>query len=161
MVYERTAGRALLIAPDRSTLLVRGRDPEDLGRGHFYWTPGGGIDDGESVEAATRREVLEEVGHVVDDLGEIVLHRVSEFDFAGRRIRQTESFFAIDVPVVFDASPSSLSALEDEAIVGFEWLTPWQMRRSPHAVYPTCLADLVDSIVEDGRPATPWIDRTS
>ncbi len=158
MLHERTAGRALLVTPSRQTLLVLGQDPNDLGRGRFYWTPGGGLDPGESLEDATRRELREEVGHVAGDLGAIVLERVSEFDFGGRRLRQTESFFVVEVDSPFRAAPRALSALEDDAIIDFQWLTPEEMRATPLSVYPQCLPDLIDEVASNGRPASPWID---
>ncbi len=158
MVHERTAGRALLVTPEGKTLLVLGQDPSDRQRGQFYWTPGGGLDPGESLEDATRRELREEVGHVAGDLGSVVLERVSEFDFGGRRLRQTESFFVLHIDEPFTAAPVALSALEDEAIIDFHWLTSGEMRSTPRAVYPLCLPDLIDEITTRGRPRTAWVD---
>jgi 8-oxo-dGTP pyrophosphatase MutT (NUDIX family) len=158
MVHERIAGRALLMTPGRKTLLVLGQDPSNTRRGQFYWTPGGGLDPGESLEEATRRELCEEVGHVAGDLGAVVLERVSEFDFGGRRLRQTESFFLLEIAEPFAAAPKALSALEDDAIIDFHWLTPDEMRSTALSVYPSCLADLIDEVATNGRPSTPWVD---
>ncbi len=155
-VLHRTAARVLLVAPDGATLLVRGHDPEDIDRGHFYWTPGGGLDDGESLEEGARREVREEIGFAIADLGAVVLERVGEFPFGGRQIRQTESFFFVHVDDRFSAAPESLSDLERSAIDAFEWLTPAEMRASTDQVFPLCLADLVEHVLEAGRPETPW-----
>lgn len=160
MLLERTAGRGLLVAPNRKTLLVLGQDPADIGRGRFYWTPGGGIDAGETIEEGLRRELREEVGHDAGDLGSVVLERVSEFNFGGRRLRQTESFYMLEVDTAFEAAPEALSELEGEAIIGFEWLTPHQMRTSELNVYPSCLPDLIDECADNGRPETPWVDTT-
>lgn len=158
MIHERTAGRAILVSPRLETLLVLGRDPAVASRDQFYWTPGGGIDPGESLEEATRRELREELGHSVDDLGPIVLERVSEFDFGGRRIRQTESFFYIEVAQTFAALPEGLSALEGDAIIDFHWLTPNDMRLSAWKVYPTCLPELILEIAKSGPPTRPWVE---
>ncbi len=155
-VHNRTAARVLLVAPNGATLLVHGHDPEDPGRGGFYWTPGGGLDDGESLEAGARREVAEEIGFDIGELGPVVLERVGEFPFGGRQIRQTESFFLVHVDDTFDAAPEALSDLEQSAIDEFVWLTPSDMRESADLVYPRCLADLIDHVAEHGRPVTPW-----
>jgi len=160
MLHERTAGRALLMTPGRKTLLVLGQDPSNTGRGQFYWTPGGGLDPGASLEEATRRELREEVGHVAGDLGAVVLERVSEFDFGGRRLRQTESFFLLEIAEPFVASPEALSTLEDDAIIDFHWLTPLEMRATALSVYPSCLADLIDEVATNGRPSAPWVDNS-
>ena len=56
---ERSAVRALVLDEERRTLLVEFRDDE----GQVWWaTPGGGIEEGEDVEAALRRELAEELG---------------------------------------------------------------------------------------------------
>lgn len=160
MLLERTAGRGLLVTPDRKTLLVLGRDPADVTRGQFYWTPGGGVDAGESIEDGLRRELREEIGHNAGDLGSVILERVSEFDFGGRRLRQTESFYLLEVDTAFEAAPEALSELEGEAIIGFEWLTPQEMRSTELNVYPGCLPDLIDECAANGRPKRPWVDTT-
>jgi len=155
-VLHRTAARVLLTAPNGATLLVHGHDPGDVGRGGFYWTPGGGLDPGESLEEGARREVFEEVGHEVGDLGPVVLHRVGEFPFGGRNVRQTESFFLISVPEPFSCAPEHLSELEQRAIHGFIWLTPNEMRAAVDQVYPECLPDLIEACLRDGHPDPPW-----
>jgi len=156
MIHDRRAGRVLLVAPDGATLLVLGQDPQDLDRGPCYWTPGGGADGDETVTEAARREVREELGYSLDDLGPVVLERRAEFDFGGRRIRQTESFYLVCVGDRFAAEPEALTELEAEAILGFEWLTPQQMRHNPRSIYPICLPDLIDYWRDHGHPATPW-----
>lgn len=156
MIHERTAGRVVIVADDHSALLVLGQDPNDLDRGRFYWTPGGGIDGRETLLEGTRRELKEEVGLAVDELGPVVLERVAEFDFGGRRIRQMESFFIVEVPTTFEAAPDGLSTLEVDAIIDFVWRTSDQMRGERWPVYPRCLPDLIDHFAEAGRPEIPW-----
>lgn len=61
-VWHRRAARLLLVDEARSlVLLVHGFDPRHPE--HRYWfTVGGGIDDGEDPEAAVVREAREEIG---------------------------------------------------------------------------------------------------
>ena len=47
--------RAIIIK-NRSVLLVTGHDAD------FYWTPGGGVEDGETIVDALHREIKEELG---------------------------------------------------------------------------------------------------
>jgi 8-oxo-dGTP pyrophosphatase MutT (NUDIX family) len=91
VVIERRAARVLLLA-DGSVLLIKGIDPAQPDAGPWWLVPGGGVDDGESVEAAAVREVLEETGLGLDprELGPVVATRVAEFEFERRRFRQTE-----------------------------------------------------------------------
>ena len=46
---RRRAGRAIVRSADGRVLMIRGEDPGDLARGGFWFTPGGGLDDGESI----------------------------------------------------------------------------------------------------------------
>ena len=45
-----------IIIRDRKVLLVTGHNAD------FYWTPGGGVEVGETIEETLRREILEELG---------------------------------------------------------------------------------------------------
>ena len=54
----RPAARALVLDAEGRVLLVRGT----WDGGAFWFTPGGAVEDGETPEAAARRELLEETG---------------------------------------------------------------------------------------------------
>ena len=59
---ERNAARAVLIDDDYRVALI-----DATNRG-YYKLPGGGIDEGELIEEALRREVLEEAGYEIEPL---------------------------------------------------------------------------------------------
>ena len=90
----------MLLLADRSVLLIQGVDPGRPGEGRWWLTPGGGVDGRESLEAAAVREVLEETGFRLDagGLGPVVATRVANFEFDRRQYRQSEYFFAVEVP---------------------------------------------------------------
>ena len=65
----RESVRALILDPDDCVLLVRfDWDSLDV-EGGFWANPGGGVEPGETRLAALQRELREETGLVVDDLG--------------------------------------------------------------------------------------------
>src|SRR6476646_8112610 len=96
-VVLRTGARVLVVDGRGRVLLVRGRDPAEPEAPEWWITPGGGVEAGESPYAAARRELAEETGLRVDDLGPPVWHRTVEFDFMGDHYRQAETFYLVRV----------------------------------------------------------------
>ena len=154
MAIERTAARALLIA-DRSVLLIQGRDPARPERGTWWLTPGGGIEDGESLEVALAREILEETGLLVapDQVGAVVATRVAHFDFDERTFRQHESFFAV-VVTPFTPTDRGWDALERRELITHRWWTLDELAATDEIVYPSELAPLMHAVL-DGHIDSP------
>jgi 8-oxo-dGTP pyrophosphatase MutT (NUDIX family) len=140
--------------------MIRGIDPADPGRGGFWWTPGGGLDEGESLEAGTCRELWEEVGLRVDpaDLGPVVLERDGTFPFGGRWVHQTEQVFAITVPERFEPQPQQWEQLEVDAIRELRWLSIDDLHALAEPHHPRCLIPLLEHLAAHGPPAEPWVE---
>ena len=64
---------ALAFTPDDQMLLVGGR-PQDPG----YWLPGGGVEAGETTEAALARELMEEAAATLLDLKYLGAQRIDD-----------------------------------------------------------------------------------
>lgn len=144
---ERRAARVLLLDRAGRVLLFHGRDPADAGQGSWWFTPGGGLDPGESPAQGAARELAEETGLQVAaaELGEPVHGRVASFRFAGGRYRQTEDFFLLRVDA-HDVDTSGFSALEVSAVLGHRWWTLEELRTTSEVVYPADLPDLLDRV---------------
>ena len=67
---DRVAARVLVVDRDGAVLLLRGGDPHRPEAGTWWFTPGGGVDDGESV-------VIERHGRPVATLVRAQTQRVS------------------------------------------------------------------------------------
>jgi 8-oxo-dGTP diphosphatase len=75
-----------IIVRDKKILLVG-----DSRHAHF-WTPGGGVEEGESVEEAIEREVLEELGCKVVKSEFLTTYETGHQLIAGRKFKPNEIF---------------------------------------------------------------------
>jgi 8-oxo-dGTP pyrophosphatase MutT (NUDIX family) len=150
VVIERQAARVVLLAPDRRVLLQHGFDPARPENGTWWLTPGGGLNDGESIEHGAIREVFEETGLRLspEQLGPLIATRVCFFNFEHRRYRQSESFFAVHVDP-FTPEHDGWDEVEQRALLDHRWWSIDALRTTDEAVYPRQLADLVDAVLDD------------
>lgn len=147
MVIERQAARVILIADGR-VLLQQGFDPGRPGDGPWWLTPGGGLNDGESLEDAAVREVLEETGLRLspEQLGTVIATRVAHFEFEHRRFRQTESFFAVNVEP-FAPQHHGWDELEQRALLDHRWWSVEELLATDETMYPGELATVVQAVL--------------
>ena len=92
---HREAARVLLF--DDRRIVASDEDQPDR---YWWFTIGGGIEDGEHPRSAAVREVFEETGLQLEshDLIGPVLYRTAEFDFLAVTARQDEWFFIAHAP---------------------------------------------------------------
>lgn len=154
-MIHRRAGRVLVRDPAGAVLLCHAGDGHDAG---WWFTPGGGTDDGETARDAAERELAEETGIEVELDQPAALHRRARFTFLGRPTEQVESFWH----VVLDHRPTiaavHLEDYEAEALDDWRWCLPADLRHLSDPLYPGCLADLLAAIDDDGVPAVPWVE---
>lgn len=143
----RTAARVLLLDAAGRVLLFRGGDPAAPERGTWWFTPGGGLDPGESRAEGAARELYEETGLRVapPELGRPVLLRAVEFDFDGTRYAQDEEFFLLRVQA-HEVDTAGFSELEVRSVVEHRWWTRAELASTGDAVYPDGLAALLDRV---------------
>lgn len=147
VAVERRAARVLLLDAEDRVLLFHGCDPADTAAGSWWFTPGGGLDPGESPAQAAARELAEETGLVVDpeQLGPAVHARIACFRFASRSYRQSEDYFLLRV-TAHDVDSAGFSALELLAVLGHRWWPRSELRGTDERVYPAELPDVLDRV---------------
>jgi 8-oxo-dGTP pyrophosphatase MutT (NUDIX family) len=150
MTVARRAARVLLLADD-AVLLVRGFDPGRPNAGSWWQTPGGGIEEGESLEAAAVREVLEETGFSLSEsaLGPVVAERWTEYEFEAVTYRQEEWFFAVRVDRFAPAS-DHWDLVEQRSLLGHRWWKVDELATTEDTVFPREVGDVVRALL-DGR----------
>jgi len=141
---ERFGARVLFLDAAHRLLLVRGHDPHRPERS-FWFTPGGGIEVGESPRDAAVRELAEETGYVLEphELVGPVWRRTAVFDFASRPYTQHEEIF---VGLLADAERRPLTGVEftedeHEALDEITWLSHAQVAAEPREVFPDLLRE--------------------
>ncbi len=146
-VVERRAGRVLLVDRAGRVLLFRGGDPADPSRGTWWFTPGGGLDAGETPAQGAARELFEETGLrcAPVELGVSVHAEESEFDFGGRHYVQWQEFFLLRVDS-HDVDTAGFEQLEADSIVEHRWWGRDDLRETTDELYPVGLADLLDRL---------------
>ncbi|MEU7901954.1 NUDIX domain-containing protein [Actinoplanes sp. NPDC049118] len=142
-VIDRQAARVLLIDSADRALLLHGGDPARPGL-RWWFTPGGGLDEGETPAAGAARELFEETGLKVEpaDLGEPVHHEVTEFSFENRQYRQEQDFFRLRVPR-WQVDTRGFDAVERLTITDHRWWSAAELDASTEQIYPIGLADLL------------------
>lgn len=136
----REAARVLLVDAAGRLLLFRGQDPAEPAAGSWWFTPGGGLERGETAEQAAHRELWEETGVRVPALAGPVAERTTEFAFDGLLYRQHELFFVARVPLrEVVVAPAAHTELETRAVLGWRWWDATALARTADAVHPAWL----------------------
>jgi 8-oxo-dGTP pyrophosphatase MutT (NUDIX family) len=120
--------------------------------------PGRRCRGGESLVEAARREVFEETGVELKDVGDPVLRRVVRFGFEGVVYDQVEHFFVACVDVL-DLGPVDVSGwtdVERRTVVEQRRWTIAQLRATDENFYPVELPELLDATSWPGRAAATW-----
>jgi 8-oxo-dGTP pyrophosphatase MutT (NUDIX family) len=149
----RNTARALLITPAREILLVR-FGVAALGR-HFWITPGGGIEPGESEREAVAREISEETGLAAAAIGPAVWTRSVPISWAEPPFTQRETYFWVPTPRFEPSAESIPTEAERREIEAYRWWTLAEIEASRERFAPRRIGELLRAIFERGVPPAP------
>jgi len=149
----RPAARAIVLDPDDRILLVRFAFPS----GKTFWaTPGGGIEPGESSEDAIRRELAEETGLTIVDVGPVVWTRLHIVPFIGGQWDgQHEQYHLVRTPAFIPTPRHTWEQLNAEYVFELRWWALAELGAAEETFAPRRLAELLGDLVANGAPLPP------
>jgi 8-oxo-dGTP pyrophosphatase MutT (NUDIX family) len=143
-IVHRVAARVILVDQRDRVLLIHGHDPGRPDLPSWWITAGGGLDEGESPEDGARREVLEEAGLQLGELGPVVLTRAVGFEFEGVWIEQAESFFIARVEApVGGLDTSGWNEIERRSLHELRWWPLADLAATDDVIYPEGLLEVL------------------
>lgn len=149
----RRAARVILLDDRDRVLLLHGYEPDDPSE-TWWFTPGGGLEDDEDWEEAARRELAEETGITEIELGPLLWWRTCSFPFDGRRWDQEEHYFLARTRQS-GVWTGGETELERRSVTGLRWWSCGELLTTHETVYPTRLAGLLRTLLDEGPPPAP------
>ena len=125
--------RVLLLDPEQRLLLFAGPAAENSAR-TVWFAAGGGIEAGETPQAAAVREIREETGLDGVDLREV--------------------YFLAHVPA-FEVDTRGFTAEELDYVTAWRWWTVDELEATPDLLAPRDLPSLLREVLRDGPPTAP------
>ena len=141
-VRHRRTARVLVVDDADRMLLFSDSDPGLPGR-HWWITPGGGVEPGESDLEAAVREVREETGLAIEaaDLRGPLARRHVVHGYTDVVVQQDEVFLGVHVPA-FDVDVSGHTEEERLTMTRHRWWTRDELAATGETIWPAVLVDL-------------------
>jgi 8-oxo-dGTP diphosphatase len=147
-IRPRPTARILVLNKHDQILLFEYQESD----GHRFWvTPGGGLEPDETFEDAAKRELLEETGFSLEDVGKPVWERRKILEFSGQRVMFDERHFVVRLDS-FQVSGENPDGLERDMTVGHRWWSLEELRTTSQTVYPENLARHLEPILRGEIP---------
>ncbi|KWS16843.1 DNA mismatch repair protein MutT [Pseudomonas syringae pv. syringae] len=145
---ERKSSRLLIVSPSMRLLLFRFQHTTGALAGSNYWaTPGGGVEDGETYEAAAIRELREETGIKVNSIAEHIANRRFPMMLPdGETVMAVERYYVVHAQSQV-VSRSEWTAQETQVMKEHHWWSANELNSTMEIIKPD---DLVRTLEKAG-----------
>jgi 8-oxo-dGTP diphosphatase len=152
----RQTARLLVIDDQQRILLFHIHDQRPLHEAYpdmsVYWiTPGGGIEDYETVEQAALRELWEETGIQAAAIGPCVWRYERVLHLPNESFQQQERFFLVRIPAA-EVSMAQMLPYEQETHRAYRWWTHHELEQSQEYFLPPGLPGLLSPLLRGDIP---------
>ncbi len=149
---HRETARVILCKPNGEIFLLKTHFDPEVGLPPRWITPGGGIDEGESVIEAAQRELAEETGIQLtqEALGEMLWKTQGRWDWADGINHHTfvDHFYLYEV-TEFELDDSGWTQDERRDVVEHRWWKLAELKESGEQVSPPGLVEFLTSHLLD------------
>jgi len=139
-MQQRPSSRLLVVNSRGEILLFRFEPKFGPHTGQVFWaTPGGGLEPGEDYRTAALRELHEEVGLLLEDVGREIAKRIAQFALSsGEFVEADERYFLVKVDE-HAVSDVNWTKLEQEEISAYRWWTQAEVQVTSEQIWPQSL----------------------
>lgn len=157
----RKSARILLINQLDQLLLLQMREllvktEENLIGDPVWFTVGGGLEHGETLEETAKRELREETGITDVDWGPLVWIREVDVLFRDRPTRFIEYYFVARTKET-KITTDQFTLEEKEGYLSHYWWSLAELRTTDERIYPEKIAELLAPILVGEFPKTPLL----